>query len=981
MTPVAADEMLDRIARERSADPLAPATVLCPSHLSALQMRRALADRGPYAAVRFETLPRIAELLGAGHLAAAGRRPLARPIGDHLAERVGSGARPPLTPIAGLPGFGRALRRLFARLRRGGLTGGEQAPPEAGPHLGEVMRLYGLWRAEMSAFYDEDDLLDAAADAVASDPAVAAELGALHLVPPGPMSHAGQRLLAALAAARGGLREAAEPAGGGDVRLVLAPDLACEAREAVRAVLAALEEGVPLHEVAVLHGADPAYARPLREAMAAAGVPAAAMPGLPLVETPAGRAVLALLEVAAEDLSRTALIDALSVAPMRRELPASTGTATVRLGRWDRHSRAAGVTHGIARWREGIRSLNEDRRGQIDDARREGRDRDWLEDEIREADELLAVVEALWSRLVELRRPLPAAEFLARLRALVAAYLDPRAAGLDEVLAEVERLGTIDAVGGTFDLAGFHRALRVNLDAASLREGRMGEGALIADHRAAAGLRFARVVVCGAAEGLLPAGPGADTLVPDAAWAALRRAGRPLVEDAELRLRRRREAAERAVACGASVVMTSPLHDAAGAHDRYPSPLAVAAAQRHDPAVATATMLREHGATAWLARPPSPLAAHLAGPAVDAWEARLREAVGRVQSGRPVPRDDPLARALAMLRGRRSGELTAWDGNLAALHGVDWMRVPEVVSPTRLESYGRCGFRFLMGSLLTLRVPDEPSDAEAIDAITRGNLMHATLEDFFSEQAAAGRPGVGEAWTDADERRAQEILGGHLDEARRRGRTGLPVFSRQDERALRADLRSFLREDTGFRRRTGAVPHAFEQPMSASGPGGQRFRGYIDRVDRDPATGRRWIIDYKTGRAEEPPDGDPLAGGTRLQLPVYLLSAAGEPATASYWFISARGEFRMVAYEATPENDVLFAATLRAVSDGVAAGAFPAVPGDFDEFYGEFENCRHCDFTRICAQARGEDFARKEEDVATCAWAGVAAAATGAPPC
>ena len=48
-----------------------------------------------------------------------------------------------------------------------------------------------------------------------------------------------------------------------------------------------------------------------------------------------------------------------------------------------------------------------------------------------------------------------------------------------------------------------------------------------------------------------------------------------------------------------------------------------------------------------------------------------------------------------------------------------------------------------------------------------------------------------------------------------------------------------------------------------------------------------------------------------------------------------------------------------AMSDGVARGSFPAVPGDFDEYYSEFENCRLCDFTRICSRARGVDFARK----------------------
>jgi len=665
---------------------------------------------------------------------------------------------------------------------------------------------------------------------------------------------------------------------------------------------------------------------------------------------------------------------------MRRELPAGAGTVPLRLGRWDRHSRAAGVTHGLERWREGIRALNEEREEQIAGARREGGGRDWLRQEIDEATELLAVVEALWSRLGELREETPAARFLGRLGVIVAAYLDPAAAGMAEVQAEIARLGTVDAVGGTFTLDRFHRALRVNLEAASIREGRSGEGVLIADHRVAAGLRFDHVVLCGAAEGLLPAGPGADTLVPDAAWAALRHDGHPQIEDAALRVERRHEAARRAVACGTSVVMTCPLYEGSGAHDRYPSPLALEAARRRDPSIATATALREHDTAPWLARPRSPLAAHLAGPAIDAWEVGLRAAVRRVQTGAAAPADDPLARPLTMLRARRGSALSPWDGNLAALGDPAWMRVPDVVSPTRLEQYGACGFRFLMSTLLGLRVPEDPDDSETIDPMTRGNLMHGTLEDFFREMQAVGRPAVREAWTGADEARAQEILTGHLDAARARGMAGLAVFSGQDERALRADLRRFMAEDAEMRRRTGAVPAHFEQEMSHEGPGGQRFRGYIDRVDVDPVSGHHWIVDYKTGRAWEPKVEDPFESDRKLQLAVYLLAAKGAPASASYWFISARGDFRLVTYEPSAQNDARFANTLTAISQGVTSGSFPAVPGDFNEFYGEFENCGYCDFTRICSRARGNDFSRKAEDAGVAGWRTVAVAAAAGEP-
>ena len=115
------DAFLHSIARERRSDPLAPVTVVVPSHTAGLQLRRRLAERGAFAGVRFETLPRLAELLGAGHLAAEGRTPLARPIGDYLTAEVAQESQGALASVGVLAGYARVLRQLFRRLRRGGI--------------------------------------------------------------------------------------------------------------------------------------------------------------------------------------------------------------------------------------------------------------------------------------------------------------------------------------------------------------------------------------------------------------------------------------------------------------------------------------------------------------------------------------------------------------------------------------------------------------------------------------------------------------------------------------------------------------------------------------------------------------------------------------------------------------------------------------------------------------------------------------------
>ena len=155
---------------------------------------------GPFAAVRFETLARLAEMIAAGDLAAAGRSPLARPIGDYVAGRVALESRSELREVRELPGYARVLRQLFRRIRRAGITSAESVRLElSNGYMAELIRLFGDFRARTAAFYDEEDLLDAAAGVLASRrPGLIDELGALYVVPPGALSAGADRLLKAL---------------------------------------------------------------------------------------------------------------------------------------------------------------------------------------------------------------------------------------------------------------------------------------------------------------------------------------------------------------------------------------------------------------------------------------------------------------------------------------------------------------------------------------------------------------------------------------------------------------------------------------------------------------------------------------------------------------------------------------------------------------------------------------------------------------
>jgi RecB family exonuclease len=978
------EDALKQIASRRRADPLAPVTVIAPSHVSALHLRRRLAETaGSFAGVRFETLPRIAELLGAATLARQGRRPLARPIGDYVAGVVARESGGALAGVSELPGYGRVLRQTFRRLRKGGFASAMDVPLEIDSgHLGEVRQLYGRFREATSQFYDEDDLLDAAADAIAAGNAgFAAELGDVWLVPPGAMSAAAERLLRALRPHRIDEPSAAATE---TPRFVLAPDPASEAREAAREVIAALDDGRALHEVAVFHGADRSYRLLLQQAFEAAGVPAVVLPGRPLIETPAGRGVLALAELPLTDFSRAETLDFLNLTPLRGRLPAGDGAVTALASAWQRLAREAGVTHGSERWQDGLDALIGEREEALGgpeelSERRRLRfvsDRD-------QASDLRAFIASLIDRLEPLRQEQPAQPFVAAFKAIVRDYLRPDAEALNEVEAEIDQLGTIDAVGGRFTLASFGEALRANLTAATKRERSLGDGVLVADYRGAAGLSYRHVVLCGAYEGVFPSVAVAESLVPDAVWARLRQR-HPQVEDARLRQQRAQEAAQRAVATATGrLVWTSPLRDATGAGDRYPAPLMLAAAQALDARIETASALRTAAGHDWLWRPASPLAARLRGEVVlDAPELELRRTVQARQDGIELGPGHALRPSITLLRSRRGRRFSEFDGNLVTFEDREAFAPRATLSPTSLENYATCGFRYFLGSVLWLRPVQEPEERDTIDPAERGSLVHDALDAFFKEQQARGRPQPGEPWGDADLAHLLSLVDGRLEAARRRGLTGLDLYAGFDRRTIRADLAAFLEQDSEFRRETGAVPFAFELRIPQTQVGALQLTGFVDRLDKTPDGTQAWVIDYKTGSSYEydklSPATDPFGSGTKLQLPVYIHAAGdADKVTALYWFITRRAEFKKVEFTPTPQSQARFEATLASISDGLLAGAFPAIPGDDDEFRGGFANCRYCDFDRICSLRRNYELLDKQDDPQIAAWLRVGRIARG----
>ena len=206
-----------------------------------------------------------------------------------------------------------------------------------------------------------------------------------------------------------------------------------------------------------------------------------------------------------------------------------------------------------------------------------------------------------------------------------------------------------------------------------------------------------------------------------------------------------------------------------------------------------------------------------------------------------------------MLRARRTGRFTEWDGNAA--EAADLLRLQTRASPTSLETYAACGFRYFCRSVLYLNVVEEPDERDMMDAATRGSLIHDVLERFFAEQKQGGRPALEEPWTVRDEERLMEILHEQLEAAGEMGQRGLPIYAEHEARSIRSDLKLFLGCGYGL-------------PARDEGGAG-RLRG------GGAGAGDRGRDDARAGGPHRPLAGRPPGVGDRLQDREELRQAGG----------------------------------------------------------------------------------------------------------
>jgi len=1035
--PELEEAFFDFLKKRKERDPLIPLVVLVGSNLLGLYLRRLLVQRGfHHINILFLTLIDLARALSAEPLNKEMLRPLPQ-FGDlvvitSLAEKIGGNSY--FEAIADRRGFQRGLAATFQDLWEGGI---EELPLKGEKKLIELSHLYKAYRSMTGKdFYNDSELLFRAAQEMENFGRI---FGCQELMLYGfyDFTEAQKRLVKACtdkldvtvfmpwresagfayaSSTRQWFKELGfqveslskpdkenekslnllqqdlfreksrgfRAADDRTVGLISAPNEMQEVREIAREILKlAKEENIRFYEMAVLLRNPDLYGPLILETFESLKIPVYFQGGTPLWQTQVGKSSLLLLDLVGGNLKRPEVMEFLTFAPIAwsrffREEPSPS--------QWDFISREAGIVEGRKQWEEKLALLMaqwQERESEEDQER---------DDSFGQAiEELRIFLKDFFASLGRFPKKGTWKRMCDATIGLMQTYF---AEGeIRDVIFQVLReLQTLDALVREIDVQQFKEIFSEALKEKTLKRGAFQQnGILVSELMPARGLSFRVVFIPGLVERAFPAPTRQDSLLLDHERQEVNQA---LRERGKVPLKRFRFPEEQllfSLAVGSArekLILSYPRLDSSSGRERIPSFF----------------LLRVGEA--------------LQGQSVDYGQLEMLPAYQRIPLSRLTPEDPTqaideeefdLSQVRRALRNGDKGEVfylkrlfpsfgraerlarlrwgyrvfTEYDGCLKSDRALKELREGftlsgKILSPTKLETYASCPFRYFLSEILRLKVLPSPEEIRRIQPLDRGSVVHEILHQFY-RQALKETPGplrpekIGVYW-----QIMLEVSSRIFADAEARGITGFPLLWELDRQALLQDLRAFLENETteepnvmpaDFEIRFGykkAIPqkNRHDKPPSLNLDDGTTilFRGRIDRVDLSPAEEYLRVIDYKTGRVQGKEDG--FGGGTTLQLPLYLTAACQiwkhaniEKSWAEYYSVSREQEFKRIFFrgERWAEKEKILKMIVNTIARGIAEGIFFPYPDDG-------RSCAFCDFKGLCEHGAEVLFERKKND-------------------
>jgi ATP-dependent helicase/DNAse subunit B len=763
------------------------------------------------------------------------------------------------------------------------------------------------------------------------------------------------------------------------VMLLSAANASQEVREVARAIFTLVRERhMRFDEIAVLLPTA-TYEPLVRETLTALGIPSTFANEASLLTTRAGQSALLLCQILLDDYARTRVLEFLQVT--RPPFAALIGALAdhAHVARWDILTREVGIVRSLSQWRLRLAQLQA--RVNVTDAIDPFDTEEVVDHDMIRA--LVAFMERFLTDAEQLPRVNSWNGWVEQMHGLMATYVSP-STHTDQVTAVLQQLGQLHAFTAQISLREWTRAVReaLALTLAAPTEGDTSCAVFVGDLRAARGLSFRAVIIPGMLEGEFPQAVRQDPILLDSE--------RQYISEillCDLRQRNRIVEEERneftlAVQSATEYLLfTYARQEQASGRMQLPSSYLLRVVEALSGRFISLPELRD-----WcVSLPLLPLGNGSPMTALDAIEFHCAKVAQAQETHNPavlgyLPATMPFfTSALTALHQRWDvSHLTPFDGMLAeetVKQRVHSALFPTSLrlSPSALETYARCPFRYFLGALLGLTPQDDLETLATIRARDRGILLHDVLYEFLTRLRREQRLPLQAHDHEHLARILSEITEKHFAVFSTTKMIGLPLMWELEQERLRTQLAQFLQWEV---ERGGTfVPATFEAAFGQENTeresqffpshavpfpldqGGELFlHGRIDRIDiaRDSQQAR--ILDYKSGKKLS----RQFAGGTALQLPLYFFAARLlrpdlDWISAEYVALHSanRKETKPVfAADTWPAVSASLQTLVSLLVEGIETGCFATSP----------ETCRPCPFPLICG-ANAESLAtRKRED-------------------
>jgi CRISPR/Cas system-associated exonuclease Cas4 (RecB family) len=289
-------------------------------------------------------------------------------------------------------------------------------------------------------------------------------------------------------------------------------------------------------------------------------------------------------------------------------------------------------------------------------------------------------------------------------------------------------------------------------------------------------------------------------------------------------------------------------------------------------------------------------------------------------------------------------------------------------SPTALQEYSACPYRFLLQVVHRLAPRKVPEAIDEIDPLSRGSLLHEVQFELLRELQEAGELPLSRDRLDEARARLDATLQRIAAKWRDELCPAIPRVWDDCIAGLGADLREWLYRLSQERE---WVPWRFElsfglpdlrehDPHSTKDPIGLEealsLRGSIDLVERR-SDGALRATDHKSGkqRAEA---GMVIQGGAVLQPALYALVVQklfpeARVQGGRLYYCTFGGDFASVEVPLDSVAHESVRKVSEAVTGAIAAGFLPAAP--------DKGKCEYCDFQQVCGSAEEVRVKRKPQ--------------------